>query len=258
MTSLQENELAPFTPYLWRARRPAAEHRLICFPHAGGGATAYADWAALLPPHIELVAVQLPGRQDRIAEEPFTDVPAMVSVLVHALRPVLDGSFAFFGHSAGAALAFEVAGALRARGSRLPTQLFLSAQPAPGVSAVRRLHELPDQAFRDEILALGGIEAEVADDEDVMDSLLETLRADFTLWERHRPPPAAPIETPITVLAGDTDPRAPLDEVKRWQEYTTAGFAAEFFPGGHFYFFADPAPVLAVIGRTLLPAGGRG
>ncbi|CAM5242391.1 hypothetical protein STENM327S_05159 [Streptomyces tendae] len=76
----------PRTPNVRRAARPRATRRLICFPHAGAGASAYADWAGLLPPEIDLVAVQLPGRQNRIAEEPFTEAAPLVETLTHALR----------------------------------------------------------------------------------------------------------------------------------------------------------------------------
>jgi surfactin synthase thioesterase subunit len=251
MMPLDHLELAPETPYIWRARRPGATCRLICFPHAGAGAGAYSEWAALLPPQVELAAVQLPGRQNRIGEDPFTDVGPLLDVLVHALRPVLQGRYAFFGHSAGATLAFELARALQARGSRGPEQLFLSAQPGPGPSRVRRLHELDQEAFRTEILALGGIDPEIAEDEDVMDAMLYTLRADFTLFERHRLQPGAVLDCPITVLCGEQDPRAPLAEVQRWREHTAGAFRAEVYPGGHFYFLDSPAEVVSLIGAAL-------
>ncbi|CAM5489873.1 hypothetical protein SGRIM128S_08722 [Streptomyces griseomycini] len=85
-------ELVAETPYVWRASKGGTHrHRLICFPHAGAGAGAYAEWAGLVPPDIELAAVQLPGRQNRIAEDPVTAVGPLVRVLTQALRPVLDG-----------------------------------------------------------------------------------------------------------------------------------------------------------------------
>jgi medium-chain acyl-[acyl-carrier-protein] hydrolase len=258
MIPTQSRELAPENPYIWRARNPGHTHRLICFPHAGAGAAAYADWAALLPPEIELIAVQLPGRQNRIAEEPFRETRPLVNVLRHALRPVLDRPFAFFGHSCGGALAYEVAAALRSRRLRGPERLFLSAQPAPDVTGLRRLHDLPDDEFRAEVLALGGVDAEIAADDDVMDALLPLLRADFGLWERHVPAPADPLDCPITVLCGESDPRAPLAGVDRWRAYTAAGFDTRIYPGGHFYFHERAAEVVAFIGRTILnPASDR-
>src|SRR5690348_9837799 len=97
--------LAVESPYIWRARRTDRRHRLICFPHAGASAGVYADWVDLLPPQIELAAVQLPGRMNRIAEPPVTELAPLLKVLPVALRPILDGSFAFYGHSGGAILA---------------------------------------------------------------------------------------------------------------------------------------------------------
>lgn len=240
------------TPWIWRARRPRARWRLICFPHAGAGAGAYGEWARLLPAEVELAAVQLPGRQNRIAEEPVTEVGPLVKVLTQALRPVLDGDFAFFGHSGGAALAYEVAKALREKGGPQPSRLFLSAQPAPGtVGRVPVMHTLSDEELGAAIVRLGGIEAEIAEDEEVMEGLLPTLRADFSLWERHRVEPGEPLDTPITVLSGDADPRAPKDTLYGWAAHTTGAFRTRFYPGGHFYFLDDPTELVAYLSQAL-------
>jgi surfactin synthase thioesterase subunit len=254
MIPLQSCGFLPESPYVWRARKPGHTHRLICFPHAGAGASAFADWAGLVPPEIELVAVQLPGRQNRVAEEPFSSAEPLVNVLVHALRPVLDGAFSFFGHSSGAALAYELTCALRARGRREPERLFLSAQPAPGFTGVRRLHDLPDGEFLAEVLALGGIDPELSEDEDSIACLLPLLRADFGVWERHRAAPRGPLDCPITVLCGESDPRAPLAAVAGWEAFTTAEFNTWIFPGGHFYFLDSTAEVVSLIGSKMLAA----
>ncbi|NUT45712.1 MAG: thioesterase [Saccharothrix sp.] len=245
-------DLVAETPYVWRAPRADRRQRLICFPHAGAGATAYADWAPLLPDSVELLAVQLPGRQNRIAEAPFTEVEPLVRVLAQALRPFLDGPFAFFGHCGGAVLAYELALALRDRELSAPTHLFLSGQTAPGLAAAAPdLHGLPDDRFGAELVRLGGIEAELAADRHVMAALLPTLRADFTLWERHRMRVGAPLPSPITAMAGRADPRTPADAVEAWRDRTGARFRTRFFPGGHFYFLDAPAEVAGFLGEAL-------
>lgn len=249
--TLVDSGLRPESPFLWRARRPGAARRLICFPHAGAGATAYADWSRWLPADIEVVAVQLPGRQNRIAEDFYTEVPPLVAALSHALGPVLDLPCAFFGHSAGAQLAYEVARALRDRGRTGPEHLFLSAQPAPGAPVRPVLHELPDAEFRAEMIRLGGIDPEIAADAPVMESLLAVLRADFGLWERHRVVPGEPLDCPITVLTGRSDPRASIADVDLWRAHTGAEFAARTYDGGHFYFLEAPDEVVAHIGAVM-------
>ncbi|MYS81894.1 thioesterase II family protein [Embleya scabrispora] len=248
-----KGRLVPENRYLWRARRPEARHRIVCFPHAGGGANAYSSWARALPQDIELAAVQLPGRQNRIAEEPATDVGRLVKEIVADLRPVLTGPFAFFGHSCGSMLAFEVARALQTQGGPCPTRLFVSAQSTPEVIwAGPKLHDLPEREFHAAVLSLGGFDEEVSADQEVMDELVPVVLADFQLWERHRVATVPTLDSPITALVGKSDWRAPLETVVGWSEYTSASFTTEIFPGGHFYLTEEGNDVPGFVGRTLL------
>jgi medium-chain acyl-[acyl-carrier-protein] hydrolase len=253
MTAAENGALAVETPYIWRARRPGCSHRLICFPYAGASAGVYADWAALLPPQIELAAVQLPGRMNRIAEAPATEFVPLIRLLAQALRPVLDGRFSFYGHSGGALLAFELARALRSGGRPRPDHLFVSGYPAPSARwEAPQLHALPDKELTAEIAALGGIDPEIAEDDYMMGALLPTLRADFALCERHRADPGPPLDVPITVLTGDADPRAPLDTLDGWREQTDRAFRIRQWSGGHFYFLGRTAELTRFISRTML------
>ena len=70
--------------------RPDATWRLVCFPHAGGGAGSYREWPPLLPPWVELLAVQYPGREDRFPDPLIDDMHELVAQLAAALHPALD------------------------------------------------------------------------------------------------------------------------------------------------------------------------
>ncbi|CAM5562961.1 thioesterase II family protein [Streptomyces aurantiogriseus] len=251
----QDAGLVVESPFVWRARRKDCRHRLICFPHAGGGAGAFSGWAHRLPPGIELVAVQLPGRQNRVLEEPATEVGPLVRDVMRALRPLLAGPFSLFGHSCGALLAFEVAQALGVRGGPRPAHLFLSGESSPRAALGRpQLHRLSQEEFRARVLSLGGFDEEVTEDEDALEILLPLVMADFRLWERHRIVPAPRLDVPVTVLVGDSDVRAPLDSLDAWRGHTNAEFDIRVYPGGHFYLFDDPvqSELLDFIARTLL------
>src|SRR5438552_7109196 len=111
--------------------RPHAAVRLFCFPYAGGGASAFRCWPDALPASIEVCPVQLPGRETRFREPPYTRLAPLAEALGHALRPFLDRPFAFFGHSMGALVAFELTRWLRRAGGPQPAHLFVSACAAP-------------------------------------------------------------------------------------------------------------------------------
>jgi surfactin synthase thioesterase subunit len=250
--------LAVESPYIWRARRADCRHRLICFPHSGGGAGVFAGWLDSLPPEIELTAMQLPGRQNRIHEELPTEAGPLIRSVTQALRPLLTGPrFSFFGHSCGALLAFEVARALQVRGGPTPVHLFVSGQASPEAAKQGpELHRLSEEDFRTEVLGLGGFDEEVAADDEVMEALLPVVLADFRLWERHPIAPVPRLNAPITAFTGQADHRAPLKSIEGWRAHTNAAFETRLFPGGHFYLFDSDANVELpeFIANTLLKA----
>ncbi|MGR9105451.1 MAG: thioesterase II family protein [Gammaproteobacteria bacterium] len=227
-----------------------ARLRLFCLPYAGGAATVFSAWPALVPGALEICAVQLPGRENRINEKPLTHLPDLVERLVIELEPWLNKPFALFGHSLGAMIAFEWARQLTGR--YRPVHLFLSACPAPDVPRRTALHNLPDEAF---IKALQEryrqIPEAVAQNPELMQLLLPMLRADLTLYETHVPLDDNPLHCPISVFGGLQDDLVDSGKLGAWRRWTTADFNQCLFPGGHFYLRTAQAPLLRTMARTL-------
>lgn len=121
------------SPWVVAFRRDVpVERRLFCFPYAGGGASIFRRFPESLPPGVEVCAVQLPGREDRYVEPAFSRLPAAVAALAGALHAHLQPPFAFFGHSMGALLAFELTRLLAvAPDAPQPDHLFVSGRRAP-------------------------------------------------------------------------------------------------------------------------------
>ncbi|MBG0830943.1 thioesterase [Planomonospora sp. ID67723] len=215
--------------------RPGATTRLVCFAHAGGSATAYREWPALLPDSVELYAVQLPGRADRFTE-PFPEsLDALAAEIAGELAPLMDRRFALFGHSMGALLAYEVTRLLETGGPG-PARLFVSGCSAPHERwERRRLSEYDDDRLVSELARLGGTESEILAHRAMREVVLPYVRGDFRLIENHRSRPGPPLRTPISALVGEADPVVTAAQAKSWEACTASGFSLTTFPGDHFY-----------------------
>lgn len=239
----------------WPAPRRPAAARLFCFPHAGVGASVYRQWPHGLPVELEVCALQLPGRGHRLSEPPVATIRALVEAIVSAMAPQLDRPFAFFGHSMGAVLAFEVARALRLKGLPQPSRLIVSGRRGPHTPEPSPpLRHLSDAEFVAEInRRYGGIPAEILENDDVLALLLPCLRADIAALETHRPEPEPPLPCPISAFGGSDDPQTPRAQLDAWGAETTGGFEVRIFPGGHFYLEAQRPAVLAHVSAMLTP-----
>ena len=229
---------------------PRAILRLFCFPYGGGAARAYRPWTQGLPPEIDVCAIQLPGRGNRLREPPLTKMSLAVELVGKEIVSLLDRPYAFFGHSMGAILSFEVARLLRRGGRRSPTHLFVSGHPAPQIPYTDPFtYNLPDAEFIEELQRLNGTPMEVLEHPDMMRMMLPLLRADFesiqTYAYKHEPP----LDCPITALGGLLDPEISRETLEPWREQTTAAFNLQLFPGDHFFLHTEQANVLRVIAK---------
>lgn len=232
---------------------PDARVRLFCIPYAGGGPHIFYDWADGLPASIEVCAVGPPGRGRRIAESPFTSVVPLARALTRSMMSSLDLPFAFFGHSMGALIAYETSRQLGRSIGAFPEHLFVSGCFAPHLPDPHPLHKLPDREFIEEARKLGGMPQQVIENLELMELMLPTLRADFTLAETYQCNASSPLPCPITAFAGDADSLASGADVMAWQSHTTGGFEMHTFPGDHFFLQTSQQDMLGMIARALSP-----
>jgi pyochelin biosynthesis protein PchC len=232
------------------AHSPRSDRRLICFPHAGGSASYYFPLAQALRSRFEVLAVQYPGRQDRRAETCVDTISELAERIAGALEPLTDVPFAFFGHSMGAIVAFEVARRLRWTPTG-PLRLFASGRRAPCRIRDERVHLRDDAGLAAQLRQAGGTDHRLLAEDEIMAAVLPATRADYKAIETYRYQPGPPLDCPITVLVGQSDPLATLDEVSAWASHTAAGFDLRVFPGGHFYLDAHRGAVTDIIDAAL-------
>lgn len=242
---------------LWiRSFRPVdrATVRLVCFPHAGGSASFFSPMARALPPHIGVLAVQYPGRQDRRSEPAVRDIRELARQIAPTLEPAsATGPLAFFGHSMGAVVAFETARELRRLTGRSPVVLFASGRRAPSTVRDERLHLSGDEAIIAELKQLNGTDSAIFQDEELVRMVLPALRGDYQAIETYRCADDVTVDCPVRALIGDRDPRVTAEEARAWRRHTTGDFDLQLFEGGHFYLVPHAARVIDRIAAELTP-----
>ncbi len=246
--------------------------RLFCFPYAGGSASAFAGWRGVVPADTAVRAVEYPGHGSRFRETPLATLDALVRVLAEALAPELDRPFAFFGHSLGAIVAFELARVLRRQRRPQPEHLFISAARAPRLShrvgeLDRRprvpLHTLPDDDFWRVVVAFNGVPDAAARHPEFRRMALPVLRADFAILEGEACRSDVPLDCPLSAFGGSRDRAVERWSVEGWRQQTTAGFRLHVLEGDHFFLRATQSELLAAMitdweERNRNSGGGRG
>ncbi len=212
-----------------------ARLRLFCFPFAGGAASLFRTWSTVLPPEVEIYPVQPPGREGRLAETPFTEIAPLVETLGQVLRPHLQLPFAFFGHSMGALISFELARQLRRQSSPAPVHLFVSGHRAPQLPDPRPpIYDLPHDEFIHELRQFNGTPEAVLQNRELLELLMSLLRADLQLVETYAYAEDEPLSSGITALGGLQDPLVTRAELDAWRLQTRGDFSLRVFPGDHF------------------------
>lgn len=229
-----------------------ARLRLFCFPYAGGSSVIFRNWVNNCPPGVEICPVQLPGRGNRLKEPAFTSLTALVQALAPALLPHFDKPFAFFGHSMGASISFELARLLRENGQPQPLQLFISGRRAPHIPAREPpLHDLPEPELLDGLHRLNGTPKEFMEHPELIQMMLPLLRADFSVAETYVYTPGPPLDCPITAFSGLQDWEVSREDIEGWREHTSNTFKLRMFPGDHFFINTSQQLFLQVLYREL-------
>ncbi|MBV9772453.1 MAG: thioesterase [Gemmatimonadetes bacterium] len=232
--------------------KPDARLRLFCFPYAGGAASIYRTWSQSLPAEVDVVPVQLPGRERRMGEKPFDRLLPLVRTLADVLAPYMDIPFAFYGYSNGALMSFELARELRRRGKPGPVHMFLAACPAAHLpDKDQPIHDLPDDEMIQDLRRLGGTPEEVLQNAELMKLLLPLLRADSAIHETYVYPEEPPLDVPITAIGGTRDPKADEAETEAWRVHTTGDFNLRIVDGDHFFIHSAQALVLRDLAQDL-------
>ncbi len=238
MTNLKTSCIA------YRKPNPRAVLRIFCFPYAGAGAAIFRSWVKDLPETVELCPVQLPGRETRAKEPACSSIGPLVEMFSRELVPFFAIPYAFFGYSMGALIAFEVARALRQRQVAGPSRLFLAARRGPRLPGLSSTSALTDKEFVEELKSIGGTPREILYSPELLEMILPTLRADFSLCESYAYSPGTALECPLSIFGGQEDADVSHESLAAWAAETNSSCKVKLFPGGHFFMHAHQRDLL--------------
>jgi len=228
--------------------------KLFCLPHAGGFAMYYNQWRQYTNKSIKIVPLELTGRGRRMKEPFYNNFDEAIEDLLRQMNTELDGSrFAFFGHSMGSTLAFELAHKVLEIKHQEPTILFLSGRYPPHVVREREpLHLLSDKEFTKAVAKYGGMPPEVLKERKLMEMVIPILKADFKILHSYQHvKKTRKLNCELSVLMGKADEGLKLEEQQEWKEYTNGGFSMFEFEGGHFYINNNVQKIIEIINWKL-------
>ncbi|MER5177940.1 alpha/beta fold hydrolase [Streptomyces sp. NPDC002896] len=250
------------TAYLPRPPQPGARVRLVCFPYAGGGASAYARWQRGLTDRgaaVDVLPIRLPGREGRAGEPRITELAALTAELDESLSEVLDRPHLLYGHSMGALIAYELIRRRQQRGARLPRAALLAAYRAPHLPPPRIGTTVAgdvdgggntDAELAQALADLGGLPPLLLDHPEWLRALLPVVRDDLALCAGPVSRPV-PVPVPLHLFAGRDDELAGEAEVGAWRRYGARGCELRTVPGGHFFLRTHEEALLDEVARVV-------
>ncbi|MDK4501207.1 thioesterase domain-containing protein [Fusobacterium necrophorum] len=210
--------------------------RLIMFPYAGGGTSVFRKWEKLFC-DVRLYAVQYPGRENRMSEEPIKDFDILLNEVFKNLIKIIDDDrpYYLFGHSLGTKLVYELTLRIMNDSMKKPSGIIVSGGKAPCFKEENPIYHLDDIDFIKGINRYSGTPEEIIQNIEIMKIFLPMLRADFMIDETYQRKEIEKIDIPILGLMGTDDKELKIEELKKWEEYTTKDFKYRYIEGGHMF-----------------------
>src|SRR5262249_32635202 len=183
---------------------------------------------------------------------PMTDTVSVAKLVAEAIAQCGEEPLALFGHSMGAGIAYETSLVLARMHGRAPLCLIASARRAPHLPARKPpIYLLPDDQFVEELKRLNGMPPGVLENQELMELLAPTLRADFRLAETYRSPTAVALQCPVIAFGGEDDPDVTISDLDAWREVGAKEFRLHMLPGDHFFINTNQRRVLDLVASEL-------
>lgn len=236
--------------YIKYKDNPHAKIRLFCFHHSGGGASAYFPWVEHLSSNIELIAIQLPGRENRYTEPLTNNLNHIVSKLKNEFCDYKEKPFFIFGHSLGALIGYEFIKSVHQQYSIYPRMMIASAAKAPHLPyRMKRLSQLKEIELKKELRSYNGLDELILKNDELFELFVPIIKNDFSIGENYVFSNLNPFPFDILTLSGIQDLTVTEEETLAWSLYTSKKFQHLAFLGQHFFIKEHQKRILEIINQ---------
>jgi medium-chain acyl-[acyl-carrier-protein] hydrolase len=229
--------------------------KLFCLPYAGASAVVYSKWKRFFNERISLHPIELSGRGRRIRAPFYENMEHAVDDIYDLIKNEIEGNeFAFFGHSMGTLLAYELCHKIKQLKGVEPIHIFFSGRYPPHiVKKDKTLHVLSDKEFTEEIFRLGGTPKEVYESKEILNFFIPVLKADYKIIEKYEYSERAnKMGCSFTCLTGKYDKDVKLNEMLEWGKHTEKCSQVHEFEGGHFFINEYTKEITEIINGILV------
>ena len=220
--------------------------KVICFPYAGGNATMFQGWQNELPPDVAIYALHAPGRATRFFEDAYNSMDRLVEDLLLEVSILESTPYILYGHSLGARVAYEFVKRAMKLGYSSPIHFIASGSRSPDTPCFSNpTFNLPKEQFIKTLRNMEGTPQEVLENDEFMELLMPTLRADFQIAEEYIGE-VSQLPCSLSVLGGRDDQNIGMKELMRWQKFTQYECDVQIFEGGHFFINESNKPLKTI------------
>lgn len=229
------------------------EIKLFCFPYGGAGVSIYNGWNELFEDDIEIIPMQLPGRERLIDEEPYKDIHIAADAFAELIKKQYNRcNIAFFGHCfLGSILSYEVIRRLEGYKEINILCLYVSSAFTPKSNRKYNLNFNNDEQFLVGVENLTGFTNPAFAIPELKELLLPSLKADFEMDMNYKMEDNYIINIPITAIYAENDTFVSKKEVELWSKYTVRDFNLFKVAGEHLYISKDPQETIDIIRESL-------
>ncbi|OLF58434.1 hypothetical protein BTN33_12640 [Aeromonas veronii] len=229
--------------------------RLFCFPFAGGGTSIFQPWIHSFSDDVELVLYHPPRSFFPNNQLLHQDMDSVISELLCYSDFITREPYAFFGHSLGSHVAFELLVHLHNRALPLPEYFIGSGSRAPIIPHSKKvLSDLPHDEFLVELAKLNGTPKEVLAQPELMELLVPVLKADFKIAETYVAEPIQ-FEIPALILGGEQDHHVDMEFLQAWEQIFVNKMQVKILPGDHFFINEHRSQVIGFVKSALREIG---